>query len=169
MKFPRRSHTHYNIFTTLVKCKFKVEMPGFQLHCKLVAIMSHSEKLTVVWQLSLVSIWSLMITRSLDSLKHRITHDCRRSPDCWKVFPHNLWWSPNRWKVFPYNCHLINTSHTGSHYFKSEKPLISSETSLYLWLYMIGNNETRKRKEQRLIFKLGTLAPNGINERFSFA
>ena len=32
-----------------------------------------------------------------------------------------------------------------------------------------GNNETRKRKEQRLIFKLGTLAPNGINERFSFA
>ena len=32
-----------------------------------------------------------------------------------------------------------------------------------------GINETRKRKEQRLIFKLGTLAPNGINERFSFA
>ena len=32
----------------------------------------------------------------------------------------------------------------------------------------LGNNETRKRKEQRLIFKLGTLAPNGINERFSF-
>ena len=33
----------------------------------------------------------------------------------------------------------------------------------------LGNNETRKRKEQRLIFKLGTLAPNRINERFSFA
>ena len=33
----------------------------------------------------------------------------------------------------------------------------------------LGNNETRKRKEQRLIFKLRTLAPNGINERFSFA
>ena len=33
----------------------------------------------------------------------------------------------------------------------------------------LGNNETRKRKEQSLIFKLGTLAPNGINERFSFA
>ena len=32
----------------------------------------------------------------------------------------------------------------------------------------LGNNETRKRTEQRLIFKLGTLAPNGINERFSF-
>ena len=30
----------------------------------------------------------------------------------------------------------------------------------------LGNNETRKRKEQRLIFKLGTLAPNGIKERF---
>ena len=33
----------------------------------------------------------------------------------------------------------------------------------------LGKNETRKRKEQRLIFKHGTLAPNGINERFSFA
>ena len=31
-----------------------------------------------------------------------------------------------------------------------------------------GSNESRKRKEQKLIFKLGTLAPNGINERFSF-
>ena len=29
--------------------------------------------------------------------------------------------------------------------------------------YHLGNNETRKRKEQRLVFKLGTLAPNGIN------
>ena len=28
---------------------------------------------------------------------------------------------------------------------------------------------TVRWKEQRLIFKLGTLAPNGINERFSFA
>ena len=42
--------------------------------------------------------------------------------------------------------------------------------SLVLGIYLhLGNNETRKRKEQRLIFKLGTLAPNGINERFSFA
>ena len=32
----------------------------------------------------------------------------------------------------------------------------------------LGNNETRKRKEQRLIFKLGTLAPIGINKIFSF-
>ena len=31
-----------------------------------------------------------------------------------------------------------------------------------------GTNERRKRKEQKLIFKLGTLAPNGINERLSF-
>ena len=31
-----------------------------------------------------------------------------------------------------------------------------------------GSNESRKRKEQKLIFKLATLAPNGINERFSF-
>ena len=33
----------------------------------------------------------------------------------------------------------------------------------------LGNNETRKRKEQRPIFALGTLPSNGINERFSFA
>ena len=31
------------------------------------------------------------------------------------------------------------------------------------------NNETRKRKVHRLIFKLGTWDPNGINERLSFA
>ena len=29
------------------------------------------------------------------------------------------------------------------------------------------SNETRKRKEQRLIFKLRTLAPNGISERLN--
>ena len=53
----------------------------------------------------------------------------------------------------------------------------SSEQTEELWgnqclnsFYTLnGNNETRKRKEQRLIFKLGTLAPNGINERFSCA
>ena len=32
-----------------------------------------------------------------------------------------------------------------------------------------GTSDSRKRKEQSLIFKLGTLAPNGINERFSFS
>ena len=32
-----------------------------------------------------------------------------------------------------------------------------------------GTSVSRKRKEQSLIFKLGTLAPNGINERFSFS
>ena len=31
-----------------------------------------------------------------------------------------------------------------------------------------GNNKTQKRKEQRLIFKLGTLAPKRINERYHF-
>ena len=35
--------------------------------------------------------------------------------------------------------------------------------------YTLGTMKLVKRKEQRLIFKLGTLAPNGINERFSFA
>ena len=30
------------------------------------------------------------------------------------------------------------------------------------------SDDLRKRKEQKLIFKRGTLAPNGIIERFSF-
>ena len=30
-----------------------------------------------------------------------------------------------------------------------------------------GSNDSPRRKEQKLIFELGTLAPNGINERFS--
>ena len=32
-----------------------------------------------------------------------------------------------------------------------------------------GNTESRKCTEQRLIFKIGTLSPAGINERFSFS
>ena len=35
--------------------------------------------------------------------------------------------------------------------------------------YTLGTMKLGKRKEQRLISKPGTLAPNGINERFSFA
>ena len=31
-----------------------------------------------------------------------------------------------------------------------------------------GNTESRKCTEQRLIFKIGTLSPAGMNERFSF-
>ena len=40
---------------------------------------------------SLVFIWSLTITGSLESLKRKIVHDRRRSPDRWKVFPYNRW------------------------------------------------------------------------------
>ena len=40
--------------------------------------------------LSLVSVWSLMIAGSLESLNRRIAFDRQ--------------WSPDRWKVFPYNC-----------------------------------------------------------------
>ena len=35
--------------------------------------------------------------------------------------------------------------------------------------YTLGTMKLEKGKKQRLNFKLGTLAPNGINERFSFA
>ena len=31
-----------------------------------------------------------------------------------------------------------------------------------------GSNDSRKRHEMRLIFKLGTVHPSGINERFSY-
>ena len=32
-----------------------------------------------------------------------------------------------------------------------------------------GTSDSRRLKEQSLVFKIGTLAPNGINERFSFS
>ena len=32
-----------------------------------------------------------------------------------------------------------------------------------------GDNNSHKRKEKRLIFKIGTIHPHGPNERFSFA
>ena len=32
----------------------------------------------------------------------------------------------------------------------------------------LGNTESRKTSEQKFIFQIGTLAPHGINERFSF-
>ena len=35
--------------------------------------------------------------------------------------------------------------------------------------YTLGTMKLEKGKNRGLIFKLGTLAPNGINERFSFA
>ena len=31
-----------------------------------------------------------------------------------------------------------------------------------------GNSESRKTREQKFIFQIGTLNPHGINERFSF-
>ena len=31
-----------------------------------------------------------------------------------------------------------------------------------------GNTESRKTQEQKFIFQIGTLNPDGINERFSF-
>ena len=35
-------------------------------------------------------------------------------------------------------------------------------------LQMKGNIESRKTLEQKFIFQIGTLNPDGINERFSF-
>ena len=48
-------------------------------------------------------------------------------------------------------------------YLRADDPKVSGTIGISLHF---GNNETRKRKEQRIIFKLGTLAPNGINEDF---
>ena len=71
--------------------------------------------------------------------------------------------------------HLLDVKNKGSDLSKPvarhfNHPCHSHEHMEICGIYLhLGNNETRKRKEQRLIFKLGTLAPNGINERFSFA
>ena len=71
--------------------------------------------------------------------------------------------------------HLLDIKNKGSDLSKPvarhfNLPGHSHEHMEICGIYLhLGNNETRKRKEQRLIFKLGTLAPNGINERFSFA
>ena len=71
--------------------------------------------------------------------------------------------------------HLLDVKNKGSDLSKPvarhfNLPGHSHEHMEICRIYLhLGNNETRKRKEQRLIFKLGTLAPNGINERFSFA
>ena len=71
--------------------------------------------------------------------------------------------------------HLLDVKNKGSDLSKPvarhfNHPGHSHEHMEICGIYLhLGNNETRKRKEQRLIFKLGTLAPNGINERFSFA
>ena len=71
--------------------------------------------------------------------------------------------------------HLLDVKNKGSDLSKPvarhfNLPGHSHEHMEICGIYLhLGNNETRKREEQRLIFKLGTLAPNGINERFSFA
>ena len=71
--------------------------------------------------------------------------------------------------------HLLDVKNKGSDLSKPvaghfNLPGHSHEHMEICGIYLhLGNNETRKRKEQRLIFKLGTLAPNRINERFSFA
>ena len=71
--------------------------------------------------------------------------------------------------------HLLDVKNKGSDLSKPvarhfNLPGHSHEHMEICGIYLhLGNNETRKRKEQRLIFKLGALANNGINERFSFA
>ena len=34
--------------------------------------------------------------------------------------------------------------------------------------FLHGGNDSHKRQEKRLIFKIGTIHPQGLNERFSF-
>ena len=45
----------------------------------------------------------------------------------------------------------------------SQKHITVCGLSLHL-----GNTESRKNKEQKLFFQIGTLSPSGINKRFSF-
>ena len=45
---------------------------------------------------------------------------------------------------------------------------ISLVISLVSRQYISGGNDSRKRYEKRVIFKIGTIHPHGLNERFSF-
>ena len=73
---------------------------------------------------------------------------------------------------------FVTTPKTSTFYLKPKihkpnnpgRPIISAcSCPTELISSFLDKKMARKRKEQRLIFKLGTLAPNGINERFSFA
>ena len=88
---------------------------------------------------------------------------------------HILHWRISRKLGDRFREHLLDVKNKGSDLSKPvarhfNLPGHSHEHMEICGFYLhLGNNETRKRKEQRLIFKLGTLAPNGINEQFSFA
>ena len=44
-----------------------------------------------------------------------------------------------------------------------------SKVAQVFGLYLVsGDSDCRKTKEMRLIHRLGTLNPNGMNERFTF-
>ena len=56
----------------------------------------------------------------------------------------------------PVSRHFNSANHTVQHF------------SLFGLCLITGDNDNRKNKEMRLIHSLGTLHPNGMNERFSF-
>ena len=51
---------------------------------------------------------------------------------------------------------------------RDDGPLEQQKQDSHVCFLHQGNTESRKTLEQKFIFQIGTLNPNGINERFSF-
>ena len=56
--------------------------------------------------------------------------------------------------------HVVRHFNTANHFISNINVCAISSIS--------GGNDSRKRQEKRLIFKIGTIHPHGLNERFSF-
>ena len=57
--------------------------------------------------------------------------------------------------------------HVSKHKFRGAESGHSFENIVVCGLSLYqGNTESRKTSEQKIIFQIGTLAPNGINKRF---
>ena len=61
-----------------------------------------------------------------------------------------------------------NDWHTNLPPFQGARPHSNQHLAVYDLSLHQGSTESRKTLEQKYIFQIGTLNPNGINERFSF-
>ena len=91
-------------------------------------------------------IYCISCTHSLQQTLHR------------RIWP-QIRWPLSRTFIWCEKLKGSDLSKSVARHFQSPRPFIRTHGNL-------RNYKTRKRREQRRIFKLGTLAPNGINERF---